>query len=102
MRYCERCAGPVDHVHRFCPWCALPQRRKTTELFPGHPELDPEKALRVSRYLDGGHTRFSVWGADGRAEAVVSIDEAQAGRLARYLLGSEDATRRLPWSESRA
>ena len=44
----------------------------------------------VSRYLgvrpDERHVRFSVWDEDGVAEAVISLDEAEADRLARFLL----------------
>ena len=44
------------------------------------------KALRVSRYLtEEPHVRFSVWSADGVAEAAVSLDEEEAERLAGFL-----------------
>jgi hypothetical protein len=71
---------------RFCPWCAAPQRRKLVEFFRAHPR-DEGKALRVSRYLtEEPHVRFSVWSPDGVAEAAVSLDEREAGRLADFLL----------------
>ncbi|OAI54908.1 hypothetical protein AYO48_00780 [Gaiella sp. SCGC AG-212-M14] len=44
------------------------------------------KALRVSRYLTRDpHVRFSVWDESGVAEAAVSLDQAEAARLARFL-----------------
>ena len=44
------------------------------------------KALRVSRYLtEQPHVRFSVWNADGVAEAAVSLEEEEAERLAGFL-----------------
>ena len=50
-----------------------------------HPR-DAGKALRVSRYLtEEPHVRFSVWSADGVAEAAVSLDEEEAERLAGFL-----------------
>ena len=61
-----------------------PLRRKLVEFFRAD-ERDHGKALRVSRYLDERHVRFSVWDENGRAEAAVSLDEREAGRLARFL-----------------
>jgi hypothetical protein len=85
MRVCSDCGGELEAAYRFCPWCAAPQRRKLVEFFPAHPR-DVGKALRVSRYLtDEPHVRFSVWNADGVAEAVVSLEEAEAERLAGFL-----------------
>jgi hypothetical protein len=82
---CAHCTGPVEEEHRFCPWCAAPQRRKLVEFFRPHPR-DPGKALRVSRYLgDDPHVRFSVWDEQGVVEGAVSIDEAEAERLASFL-----------------
>jgi hypothetical protein len=56
--------------------------------------------LRVSRYLEDKpverHTRFSIWSASetkARAEAAVSLDEAETARLARFLLDTEVAER---------
>ena len=94
MRACAQCGGPVERKFRFCPWCATPQRLKLVEFFRPHPSLERArgKALRVSRYLGGGdqetHVRFSVWDETGellRAEAAVSLDEAEAARLAAFL-----------------
>jgi hypothetical protein len=49
-------------------------------------------ALRVSRYLaerpDERHVRFSVWSEAGVAEAAVSLDDAEATRLAGFLHAS--------------
>jgi hypothetical protein len=66
---------------------------KVVEFFRPHPGIDSGRALRVSRYLAGEsherHVRFSVWTeADdwARAEAAVSLDNAEARRLALFLL----------------
>ena len=86
MRVCAECGGELAASFRFCPWCAAPQRRKLVEFFRAHPR-DEGKALRVSRYLtEEPHVRFSVWSPDGVAEAAVSLDEREAGRLADFLL----------------
>jgi hypothetical protein len=85
MTECAHCTGPVEEEHRFCPWCAAPQRRKLVEFFAPHPR-DVGKALRVSRYLgDEPHVRFSVWDEQGVVEGAVSIEEAEAERLASFL-----------------
>jgi hypothetical protein len=97
VRTCAACGASIAERFRFCPWCAEPQRLKLVEFFRPHP-IDRGKALRVSRYLDapgGGHVRFSVWtdvDEVARAEAAVSLDEAEAARLARFL----DTPRRRP------
>lgn len=93
MHKCTSCGGSVETSFRFCPWCAAPQRRKLTEFFRPHPgiEADRGRALRVSRYLAPDslrHVRFSVWSGDPdapRADAAVSLDEDEAGRLMRFL-----------------
>jgi hypothetical protein len=94
MRTCTGCQGELEERFRFCPWCGVPQRLKIVDFFRPHPlvEGDRGKALRVSRYLGGAdeerHVRFSVWneaGLGARAEAAVSLDEAEAARLARFL-----------------
>ena len=78
MRACGECGGELEAAYRFCPWCAAPQRRKLVEFFRAHPR-DAGKALRVSRYLtEEPHVRFSVWSADGVAEAAVSLEEQEA------------------------
>lgn len=84
MAPCVHCGGEVEERYRYCPWCAQPQRRKLVEFFRAH-ERDHGKALRVSRYLDERHVRFSVWDESGRAEAAVSLDEREAERLNRFL-----------------
>jgi len=85
MRVCVECGGELEAAYRFCPWCATPQRRKLVEFFRAHPH-DDGKALRVSRYLtENPHVRFSVWSADGVAEAAVSLEEDEAERLAAFL-----------------
>jgi hypothetical protein len=88
MRRCRECEGSVDERHRYCPWCATPQRVKLVEFFGGSGE-DAGRAVRVSRYVSEGHVRFSVWDETGRAEAAVSIDEEEARRLAAFL-GARD------------
>ena len=88
MRRCRECEGTVDAVHRFCPWCAAPQRVKLVEFFGGSGD-DAGRALRVSRYVSERHVRFSVWDETGCAEAAVSIDEDEARRLAAFL-GARD------------
>jgi hypothetical protein len=93
VRECARCGGSVEVRFRFCPWCAAPLRVKLVEFFRPHAlmRLDDRKALRVSRYLEPGpeaHVRFSIWTEtdDGaQAEAAVSLDEAEAARLAFFL-----------------
>ena|SRR3712207_4885446 len=94
MRTCAHCDGPVAPRFRFCPWCAAPQRLKIVDFFRPHPSIEGDrgKALRVSRYFGASaeerHVRFSVWDEEGayvRAEAAVSLDEAEAARLARFL-----------------
>ena len=85
MRACSECGGRLETAYRFCPWCAAPQRSKLVEFFRAHPR-DAGKALRVSRYLtEEPHVRFSVWNADGVAEAAVSLDDEEAERLAGFL-----------------
>ena len=85
MRECAECGGEPTAAFRFCPWCATPQRRKLVEFFRAHPR-DDGKALRVSRYLtEEPHVRFSVWNAEGVAEAAVSLEEAEADRLVDFL-----------------
>ena len=74
MRRCSGCGGKVESSFRFCPWCAAPQRRKLTEFFAPHPEIegDQGRALRVSRYLAPDalrHVRFSIWGSGSAGSA---------------------------------
>lgn len=84
MRSCPGCGGEVSGSYRFCPWCAEPLRRKLVEFFRPHP-MDGGRSLRVSRYLEEGHVRFSVWSAEGVAEAAISLDEPEAERLAAFV-----------------
>jgi hypothetical protein len=75
----------VDGEFRFCPWCATPLRRKLVEFFQPHGR-DAGRALRVSWYLDDDpQVRFSVWDENGRATSAISLDEAEAARLASLL-----------------
>jgi hypothetical protein len=84
MDACRTCGGGVESGFRFCPWCATPQRSKIVDFFRGAPR-DAGKALRVSRYVHEGHVRFSVWNEEGVSEAAVSLDDAEAARLAGFL-----------------
>ena len=93
MRACGACGESVSASFRYCPWCSAPLRLKLVDFFRAHPSVEPnpDRALRVSRYLGGGdeerHVRFSVWNEDGRAESAISLAEDEVGRLARFLLG---------------
>jgi hypothetical protein len=94
MAGCRRCASELEPGFRFCPWCGEPQRRKLVEFFRAH-ERDRGRALRVSRYYgDEPQVRFSVWDDRGVAQAAVSLDDAEAERLASFLLLSRPRTRR--------
>ena len=88
-RACWHCGDQVGGEHRFCPWCGSPQRRKLVEFFAADPRFteDRLKALRVSRYVDEGHVRFSIWSQD-RASDALSLDEDEARRLAAFLIAS--------------
>ncbi|MDX6562482.1 MAG: hypothetical protein QOD65_2296 [Gaiellales bacterium] len=90
MPVCGACSGEVEARFRYCPWCAAPVRRKLMEFFPARAfPGEIGKALRVSRYFpDGGepgHVRFSVWNETGVAEAVDSLDDPDASRLAAFI-----------------
>jgi hypothetical protein len=97
MRDCSGCGRPIETSFRFCPWCAAPQRRKLTEFFPGHPDIEADqgRALRVSRYIAAGevrHVRFSIWSDERnrtRAEAALSLSEEEAARLTAFLASTE-------------
>ena len=70
---------------RFCPHCGKSQRTKVVEYFQGHPDVG-DGGLRVSVYLtEPQHARLSVWRGD-QAEAAISLDPHESGRLARFLL----------------
>ncbi len=84
MHGCKACNGVIEGDYRYCPWCAAPQRAKLVEFFGGTGD-ESGRALRVSRYVDEQHVRFSVWDESGTAEAAVSIDEREAQRLAAFL-----------------
>jgi hypothetical protein len=85
VRPCRSCDKQVEGEFRFCPWCAAPLRRKLVEFFDPHPR-DRDRALRVSWYLDDDpQVRFSVWDANGRALAAVSLQEGEAERLGSLL-----------------
>lgn len=88
---CRSCGQPVESEHRFCPWCASPQRRKVVALFPPHPDVEASgRGLRVSRYFDPidgpPHTRLSIYGADRRVRCVVALDDQSRTDLAQFLV----------------
>jgi hypothetical protein len=93
MHACKQCGGSIGAAYRYCPWCATPQRVKLVEFFGGT-GAERGKALRVSRYTDEGHVRFSVWDESGVAEAAVSVDEREARRLADFVRGATTETLR--------
>ena len=102
VRECASCGEIVEARFRFCPWCAAPLRLKLVEFFRPHPLIsgDDHKALRVSRYLEPGpaaHVRFSIWTETedaAEAEAAVSLERAEAARLAAFLAGPTRARAR--------
>lgn len=87
MRRCSRCGGDVQDEFRFCPECGKAQRTKFVEYFRGHPDVG-DGGLRVSVYLtEPRHARLSVWRGD-EAQAAISLDPHESGRLARFLLSA--------------
>jgi hypothetical protein len=101
MPVCAACARELEARFRFCPWCGVAQRRKIVEFFWPHAN-SPGRALRVSRYFgDDPHVRFSVWD-DGVARAAVSLDEAEATRLAVFLEQTTETPTRPACSETTA
>jgi hypothetical protein len=89
MRRCSHCAGTLEARFRFCPFCGVPQRTKLVEFFSRHPDVPAgSEALRVSRYFETEETpaqyRLSIWSGD-RVEAAISLDDAEAARLSRFL-----------------
>jgi hypothetical protein len=93
MRTCRACNGSIDGDFRYCPWCAAPQRAKLVEFFGGTGD-DSGRALRVSRYVDEQHVRFSVWDESGTAEAALSIGEPEAQRLSAFLRAGQTTSGR--------
>ncbi|HEU5477323.1 MAG TPA: hypothetical protein VFU64_05775 [Gaiellaceae bacterium] len=72
---------------RFCPHCGKAQRTKIVEYFHGHPDVG-DGGLRVSVYLtEPKHARLSVWRGD-EAQAAISLDPRESGRLGRFLLAA--------------
>jgi hypothetical protein len=85
MRSCQACGGEVRNEFRFCPHCGRAQRTKIVEYFPGHPDVG-DGGLRVSVYLTNPqHARLSIWRGE-EAQAAISLDPAESGRLGRFLL----------------
>lgn len=113
--FCPWCRLEQSSSHRFCPRCGGPlpagpledphlsgERTKTFRFFAGIKvdDRDPENAyLRVSCYrkertftspqgsvtIPGHHVRFSIW-VGGEAVCVLSLPEAEAGELSKYLV----------------
>jgi hypothetical protein len=100
MRPCSRCGETLEARFRFCPFCGVPQRTKLVEFFTRHPEVPggSAEALRVSRYFESEETpaqyRLSIWSGD-RADAAISLDDAEAARLSRFLAPPASARRNL-------
>jgi hypothetical protein len=87
MRQCSACSGEVQDEFRFCPHCGKAQRTKIVEYFQGHPDVG-DGGLRVSVYLtEPRHARLSVWRGE-EAQAAISLDPHESGRLARFLLAT--------------
>jgi zinc ribbon protein len=85
MLACSTCGGRVEDEFRFCPHCGASLRTKIVECFRGHPEVG-DGGLRVSVYLtEPRHARLSVWRGD-EAQATISLDPHESGRLGRFLL----------------
>ena len=107
MRRCSHCEGELEARFRFCPYCGVAQRTKLVEFFTRHPDesITSADALRVSRYLgteaSPAQVRLSIWSED-RAEAVVSLAEAEAERLAWFLAPPPPTPRRTLLDELRA
>jgi hypothetical protein len=77
----------VQDEFRFCPHCGKPQRTKIVEYFRGHPDVG-DGGLRVSLYLtEPRHARLSVWRGE-EAQAAISLDPEESGRLGRFLLSA--------------
>ncbi len=84
MEACPSCGREAEPDFRFCPNCGMQLRRKVVEHFRGVTDLG-DGWLRVSAYLtQPRHIRFSFWGRDA-AQAVTSLDPAEARRLADFL-----------------
>jgi zinc ribbon protein len=87
-RACAECNAELDPSFRFCPHCGRAQRTKIVEWFRGDRRVG-EGTLRVSVYLtEPQHARFSIW-HDGVAQAAVSLDPAEAAKLAGFLSSVE-------------
>src|SRR5947209_17496962 len=87
MRSCRACGGEVQDEFRFCPHCGKSQRTKIVEYFRGHPDVG-DGGLRVSVYLtEPRHARLSVWRGE-EAQAAISLDPAESGRLGRFLIAA--------------
>jgi hypothetical protein len=102
VQECPQCGEELEARFRFCPMCAAPLRRKIVEFFPATLEVDHGKALRVSRYVEDEHVRFSVWSERGVVEGAVSISDDEATRLARFLGAEADTDELLPLRPSAA
>jgi hypothetical protein len=83
----------VQDEFRFCPHCGRSQRTKIVEYFRGHPDVG-DGGLRVSVYLtEPPHARLSVWHGE-EAQAAISLDPDESGRLGRFLLSAAGHRRR--------
>jgi hypothetical protein len=83
----------VQDEFRFCPHCGKSQRTKIVEYFRGHPDVG-DGGLRVSVYLtEPRHARLSVWRGE-EAQAVISLDPDESGRLGDFLLSTASQRQR--------
>ena len=77
----------MEDEFRFCPHCGKAQRTKIVEYFQGHPDVG-DGGLRVSVYLtEPKHARLSVWRGE-EAQAAISLDPDESGRLGRFLIST--------------
>ena len=84
MSECPRCSARIEEEFRFCPGCGRRLRTKVVEYFRGDRRLD-DGDLRVSVYLaEPQNVRLSLW-RNEKAEAALSLDPAEAARLAKFL-----------------
>ena len=86
MAECPDCSRTIEDEFRFCPSCGRRLRTKVVEYFRGDPRF-ADGDLRVSVYLnEPQNVRLSFW-RDDHAEAALSLDPAEAARLAGFLSG---------------
>ena len=60
VRTCRGCGNGVEDRFRYCPWCAVPQRRKLVEFFAPHPGM-PGDVQKARRYYGLLETQFRTY-----------------------------------------